>query len=153
MIGALAGDIIGSTREFHPVDDPGFELFPHGSKFTDDSVLSVATADALLHGLDYAATYKEYAKYWPGRGYGSRFRYWVMTPGAEPYNSFGNGSAMRVAPVGWFFDTMEATLLEARRSAEVTHNHPEGIKGAEAVAAAIFMARQRAGKVEMRKFI
>lgn len=153
MIGAIAGDIIGSVYEWHPTKTESFPLFSDGSRFTDDTVLTVAVADALLHGRDYAVTFKAYARRYPHAGYGGNFMEWVISDSSDPYNSWGNGSAMRVSPVGWAFDSLEEVLGEAKRSAEVTHNHPEGIKGAQAVAAAIFLARTGSSKEAIRHYL
>lgn len=153
MIGAIAGDIIGSVYEGFPIKTTEFELFTSNSRFTDDTVLTVAVADCILNGKDYAKTFKEYGRLYPNAGYGGMFRHWLRSDGLGPYNSFGNGSAMRVNPVGFAFDTLEKVLSEAKRSAEVTHNHPEGIKGAQAVAGAIFLARNHETKEEIKKYI
>ncbi|MCE5192612.1 MAG: ADP-ribosylglycohydrolase family protein [Candidatus Cryosericum sp.] len=150
MLGAVAGDIIGSVYEFDPTKRTDFSLFSKHSSFTDDTVLTMAVAESLLTGRPYQETLREFALAYPDRGFGSMFWQWFTTPGARPYNSFGNGSAMRVSPVGWAFNTLEETMAEAQRSAEVTHNHPEGIKGAQSVAAAIFMARQGLSQSEIR---
>ncbi|MEW6242958.1 MAG: ADP-ribosylglycohydrolase family protein [Bacillota bacterium] len=152
MIGAIAGDIIGSVFESNNVKTD-FALFNPGSTFTDDTVLTVAVADCVLHGKDYALTLKEYGRRYPNRGYGGRFLRWLLSDSLQPYNSFGNGSAMRVSPVGFYFNTLEDVLREARRSAAVTHNHPEGIKGAQAVAAAVFLARRGKSKEEIREYL
>lgn len=153
MFGAILGDVIGSAYEFNPVNNVYFNAFNKSATFTDDSVMTLATADVLLHGGNYADAYWQYGQDYPDRGYGGRFAYWLSHPQKEPYNSFGNGSAMRIAPVGWAFDTLEETLAEAEKSAAVTHNHPEGIKGAQAVAAAIFMARKGSTKPEIKEYI
>ncbi len=154
MIGAIIGDIVGSRFEFdnHRRHD-GFELFNVLCDFTDDSVLTMATAKVLLDGGDYAPVYRAFAQRYPGRGYGGRFSRWIHDTNMGPYNSFGNGSAMRVSPVGFAFDSLEATLAEAKRSAEVTHNHPEGVKGAQALAQAIFMARQGESKERIKEAV
>ncbi len=153
MIGAVAGDIIGSVYEFHNHRSVDFPLFTSSSTFTDDSVLTFATAAVLLGKGDYAAAYQDFARRYPNRGYGGNFYRWIYTDDPKPYNSFGNGSAMRVSPVGFAFDSLEETLAEARRSAEVTHNHPEGIKGAQATAQVIFMSRKGASKAEIKQEI
>ncbi len=153
MLGSVAGDIIGSVYEFNNTHRYDFELFTPQSNFTDDTVLTVAVADCILHGKDYARTIWEYGNRYPDAGYGGRFRLWLSSSERKPYNSFGNGSAMRVSPVRFAFDTLEETLAEARHSAEVTHNHPEGIKGAQAVAAAIFLARRGDGKPRIKEYI
>jgi ADP-ribosylglycohydrolase len=153
MIGAIAGDIIGSVYESHCLKTTEFPIFTANSTFTDDSVLTVAVADCILNGKDYATTFKQYASKYPHAGFGGMFFRWVKSNNLEPYNSFGNGSAMRVSPVGFAFDTTEEVLAEARRSAEVTHNHPEGIKGAQAVAAAIILARKKESKTKIKDFV
>ena len=153
MIGAIAGDIIGSTHEFDRTNDYNFRLFEAGSYFTDDTVLTVAVADCILHNKDYAATFKEYGKRYPYAGYGGMFSRWLVSKESKPYNSYGNGSAMRVSPAGFAFSTLDEVLKEAERSAAVTHNHPEGIKGAQAVAAAIFLGRQGESRGNIRQFI
>lgn len=153
MIGAIAGDVIGSVYESHCLKTTEFAIFTANSTFTDDTVLTVAVADCILHGKDYATTFKHYARKYPYAGFGGMFLKWVSSDSLAPYNSFGNGSAMRVSPVGFAFDTMDEVLAEAKRSAEVTHNHPEGIKGAQAIAAAILLARKQESKSKIRKFI
>ena len=153
MLGAIAGDIIGSCYEWNNIKTTEFPLFQARSRFTDDTVLTVATADVLLHGGDYAGAYKDYCRQYPDAGYGGMFHVWAELDMDEPYNSFGNGSAMRVSPVGFAFDSIEEVLKEARRSAEVIHNHPEGVKGAQSTASAIFLARTGSTKQEIREFI
>ncbi|HDR46656.1 MAG TPA: ADP-ribosylglycohydrolase family protein [Geoalkalibacter subterraneus] len=153
MLGALAGDIIGSRFEFNNHKSKQFELFVPQCTFTDDSVLTVALADSLMSGQDYAAVLRRYYRRYPDAGYGGRFHQWAQSPQMGSYNSFGNGSAMRVSPVGWFFDDLERVLDKARKSAAPTHNHPEGIKAAQATAASIFMARRGAGKKEIKDYI
>lgn len=150
LFGAIAGDIIGSRHEWKACTDPQFALFSKSSRFTDDSVLTVAVADAILNQRGYGEAIVEYARKYPKAGYGSFFRRWIANDGMEPYNSFGNGSAMRVSPIGWAFDTLGEVLLEAERSAAVTHNHPEGIKGAQSIALAIYLARTGVEKKEIR---
>ena len=157
MIGSIIGDSIGSIYEFDNVKTKDFELFSPNSKPTDDSVLTIATADWILHGgavVDYYCKYASDYPY-PAGGYGESFLNFVnqMNSGKtpKPYNSCGNGSAMRVGPVGWAFDTKEEVLAKAKESAECTHNHPEGIKGAQATALAIFLARKGCSKDEIRK--
>lgn len=153
MIGAIAGDIIGSVYEHHNITITDFQLFDPHCRFTDDTVLTVAVADCLLHGKEYAKTFREYFQRYPYAGYGGGFRHWAGSPRRGPYNSLGNGSAMRVSPVGWAFDNLDEVLDEAKRSAEVTHNHPEGIKGAQAVASAIFLVRTGSSKEDIAAFI
>ena len=153
ILGAIAGDIIGSAYEFNNVKSLDFALFPSGTYFSDDSVLTVATMDALLHKTGYTEAYQRYGRRYPHRGYGGQFRRWIYEENPMPYNSWGNGSAMRVSPVGWYCETLDETLAEAKRSAGVTHNHAEGIKGAEAVAAAVFLARTGKSKAEIKTFV
>lgn len=160
MLGALIGDIIGSVYEsrYRNIKTKDFPLFSRHGKCTDDSTLTIATADWLLHGGNIGEYYLKYAIKYPYAGYGGKFRQWVSESSqqgipAPPYYSCGNGSAMRVGPIGWAFSTKEATLEAARQSAECTHNHPEGIKGAQAVALCIFMARTGASKALIRQTI
>lgn len=152
MRGAIAGDIIGSVYENEPVKQKTFPLFGRESRFTDDTVLTVAIADSLLSGKSYAASMKQWGRRYPLAGYGQNFYQWLMSRCSVAYNSFGNGSAMRISPIGWAFDDLDRTLLEAQKSAEVTHNHPEGIKGAQAVAGSIFMCRQGKTKKEIKEW-
>jgi ADP-ribosylglycohydrolase len=153
MLGAIAGDIIGSVFEFNNVKTTDFNLFNPGSTYTDDTVLTVAVADCIINGKDYAATFKEYGRRYPDAGYGGSFLRWLFSESTAPYNSYGNGSAMRVSPVGFAFQTLGDVLAEAERSAAATHNHPEGIKGARAAAAAIFLARQGRPKPEIKQYL
>jgi ADP-ribosylglycohydrolase len=153
ILGAFAGDIIGSPYEFENVKSLDFEFFKKGTYFTDDSVLTAATMDALLYKLDYTEVYQEYGQLYPNRGYGGNFKKWISSSQPKPYNSWGNGSAMRASPIGWFCDDIDSVLAQAKKSAEVTHNHPEGIKGAQAVAAAVFLARNGKSKNEIRQFV
>jgi ADP-ribosylglycohydrolase len=153
MLGAIAGDIIGSAHEFCPSKTMDFSLFTEVSKFTDDSVLTVATAFSLMTDGDYAENYRIFGRLYPLAGYGGRFKEWLTGEGSQPYNSWGNGSAMRIGPVGFAFDNTEDVLREAERSAAVTHNHPEGIKGAQAVALGILLARQGAEPAQIKQEI
>jgi ADP-ribosylglycohydrolase len=142
VIGAIAGDVIGSVHEGRPAKAKDFPLFVAGSRFTDDTVLTVAVASAIRTGVDYRTSIRRWGRRYPRAGYGGWFWDWLFRDDAGPYNSFGNGSAMRVAAIGWAFDPIDVVLLEATKSAEITHNHPEGIKGAQAVAAAILAGRR-----------
>ncbi|HET6445190.1 MAG TPA: ADP-ribosylglycohydrolase family protein [candidate division Zixibacteria bacterium] len=151
MFGAIAGDIVGSVYERNGTKTTEFPLFRSGSKFTDDTVLSVAVAEAIINGRPYGEAIREYARKYPYAGYGHSFYIWAQSDDSQPYYSWGNGSAMRVSPVGFAFDTQEMVLLEAGRSAEVTHNHPEGIKGAQATALSVYLARQGADKPTIKK--
>jgi len=153
MLGAIVGDIIGSLRENLRIKRKDFELFPRLSYYTDDTVLTVAVADAILNNKNYGETIKTYARQYPLRGYGPKFMMWMLTPGMKPYNSLGNGSAMRVSPVAHAYNSEEAVLQHAKESAECTHNHPEGIKGAQATSLAVYLARLGADKEEIRKQI
>lgn len=153
MLGAIIGDIIGSVYESGWMKSTDFPLFSSRSTYTDDTVLTVAVAECILNGKDYVTKLKEYGRRYPDAGYGGMFRKWLRDPASNAYNSYGNGSAMRVSPVGFAFDTLQEVLIEARRSAEVTHNHPEGIKGALAIASAIFLARTGKGKKEISEYI
>jgi ADP-ribosylglycohydrolase len=146
LLGAVSGDVIGSVYEFSRQKKYDFPLFGRSSKITDDSVLTIAVADAILSRRGYLECIREYAQAYPNSGYGGYFRKWMYSRDPRPYNSFGNGSAMRVSSVGWAFETIEEVLSEAERSAAVTHNHPEGIKGAQAVALSVFLARKGRSK-------
>jgi ADP-ribosylglycohydrolase len=148
MIGAIAGDMIGAPYEHSAIKHKDFFIRVAG--FTDDSVLTVAVAQAIMDGLDYADALKDYANRYPRAGYGGGFRRWMVTWENKPYGSFGNGAAMRVSPVGFAFDTVEKVLKEAKRSAAVSHDHPEGVKGAQATALTILMARQGESKKSIR---
>ena len=153
MLGSIAGDIIGSVYEWDRIKTTAFPLFQEKCDYTDDSVLTIATAYSILNNVSYAQSYKDFSRKYPGRGYGGSFQGWVMSDTLEPYNSWGNGSAMRVSPVGFAFDSVEEVLEQAKPSAEVTHNHPEGIKGAQATALSIFLARKENDKETIRKEI
>ena len=153
ILGAIAGDIIGSSYEFNNVKSLDFELFTNDTFFTDDSVLTMATMYALLHSTDYAKVYHSFGRRYPHRGYGGSFRNWLSDDNPMPYRSWGNGSAMRVSPIGWYCDSIDDVLTEARKSAEVTHNHPEGIKGAQAASLAVFLARTGKNKEKIKKAI
>lgn len=153
MIASISGDIIGSIFERHAQKTTEFDLFFTNSHFTDDTVLTVAIADCLLNGKDYADTVRSYARAYPNAGYGGTFRQWMMGLINGPYNSWGNGSAMRVSPIGFAFDTLDKVLEEAEKSAAITHNHSEGIKGAQATAAAVFLAKDGASKLDIKDYI
>jgi len=153
IIGAIVGDIIGSAYEWNNVKTTDFQLFGKRTDFTDDSVLTFATMDCILHQSDYTKGYQGYARNYPQRGYGGNFASWIQNDHPKPYNSWGNGSAMRVSPVGWAYDTLEEVLEQAQKSAEVTHNHREGIKGAQATASAVFLARNGSSKTDIKQYI
>lgn len=150
MLGAIIGDVVGSVYEHHRIKTTDFPLFHHRSRFTDDTVLTIAVAEAILNQTGYGEAIKAYGQRYPDAGYGGSFAKWIFAEDSEPYHSWGNGSAMRVSPVGLAFSSVEEVLQEAARSAAVTHDHPEGIKGAQATALAIFMARTGAGKEDIR---
>jgi len=153
MLGAIAGDIIGSIYEGKSIKTKNFDLFDPPRYFTDDTILTVAIADAILNQKSYAEMLKKYCRNYPNVGYGSNFYQWGHSDNYEPYNSYGNGSAMRVSPVAFAFQDLETVLKEAENTAIVTHNHPEGIKGAKALASAIFLARKGANKLEIKNYI
>ncbi len=153
MLGAIAGDIIGSAYEFYSTKTTDFKLFTPDSRFTDDTVLTVAVADCILNEKKYPIAFKEYGRRYPNAGYGNTFADWLDSDSLAPYGSFGNGSAMRVSPVGFAFNTLDSVLEQAKRSAEVTHDDPEGIKGAQAVSSAIYLAREGYGKDTIREYI
>lgn len=144
MLGAIIGDIVGSTREWHNVKTEDFELLPHGSRFTDDTVMTLAVAKWLMDDPSHKADslvriMQDMGRRYPNAGYGGMFRRWLNSDNPQPYGSYGNGSAMRVSPVGMYAKSLDEALELARITASVTHNHPEGIKGAQAVAAAVYM--------------
>ena len=152
LLGAIAGDIIGSVYEFNSTKNYDFLSISDSSTYTDDTVMTIANADWLLTGdalkgimLDYGNRYTA--------GYGGWFYGWLLSENPQPYNSWGNGSAMRVSPVGWAFDTLEETLVAAKQSAGVTHNHSEGIKGAQATAACIYWARKGKTKQQIKEYV
>ena len=153
MLGAIAGDVIGSVFERYPTKSTEFPLFSPHSTFTDDTVLTVAVAASILRKKDYTASLKLFGQQYPHAGYGGLFYRWMFSSSSMPYKSWGNGSAMRVSPVGFAFSSLDEVLSEAGKSAEVTHNHPEGIKGAKAIALAIYMARTGLGRKEIKKEI
>jgi len=156
MLGAIIGDVVGSIYEWENIKTKEFPLFKPECHFTDDTVMTIAVAEALMQGgskEDYVVAMKKWGQKYPYAGYGSRFFIWLISEDNQAYNSWGNGSAMRVAPVGWFFKTLEETKENAKLSAIVTHNHPEGIKGAEATATAIFLARCKKTKAEIKNYI
>jgi len=153
IIGSIIGDVIGSVYEFDNIRTTEFDMFHPNCDFTDDTVLTIAVADCLLHNKDLARTIWEYGRAYPNRGYGGRFYDWLHQDQPQPYGSFGNGSAMRVSAVGFAYDDMDTVLEVAKETAVVTHNHPEGVKGAQATAAAIFLAIQGRSKQEMKDFL
>jgi len=167
MLGAIIGDVIGSVYEWHNNKSTEFELFSRFTRFTDDTVLTVAIADAILNKIRhpwklvdhfqskklYAQSLMQYARWHPNAGYGEKFEDWIKSGRFKPYRSYGNGSAMRVSPIGFAFSTLEEVLTESKRSAIVTHNHRHGIIGAQAVASAVFLARTNKSKQEIKQYI
>ena len=153
LYGALGGDLIGSCYEWHNVKTKDFPLFGPRSRFTDDSVLTVATADALLRDGDFGAAYYLWGNRYPNAGYGGSFRRWLASSHPRPYNSWGNGSAMRVSPVGFYAQSIEEVLQKAGESAAVTHDHAEGVAGAQAAALAVFLAKCGRSKPEIKQAI
>lgn len=161
MFGAIIGDIVGSIYEFNNIKTKDFPLFKERCSYTDDTVMTLAVAQALLKAREQQRDFKEilvqemqnFGKRYPGRGYGCGFASWLDSNNPKPYNSYGNGSAMRVSPCGLMAVTLSEALSLAKASAEVTHNHPEGVKGAQAVAGAIFLAKCRKSKEEIKSFI
>lgn len=163
MLGAILGDMIGAPYEFDMGNKTkDFPLFIDASQFTDDSVLTIAVAEALMNTFgkcddeikdEIVKSIQKWGKVYPDAGYGCKFSRWLMMKNPEPYGSYGNGSAMRVSSVGWLYDDIEMTRKVARLTAEVTHNHPEGIKGAESIASAIFLARNGKTKDEIKEYI
>jgi ADP-ribosylglycohydrolase len=167
VLGAIVGDVIGSVFEHHRVKTTDFALFNRLSRFTDDTVLTVAIADAILnrqthstpiaensHNQNlYAQKLKEYGRKFPDAGYGAMFKGWLKSDSLQGYGSYGNGSAMRVSPVGFAFQSLDEVLREAHLTAVVTHNHPEGIKGAQAIASAVYLAHTGQGKEHIKEFV
>lgn len=153
MKGAIIGDIVGSVYEHAPVKYEDFQLFTDDSTITDDTVLTIASAYAILHNKSYDSAYKLWGRKYPYAGYGGLFKEWLDSECSTPYNSWGNGAAMRVSPIAWAFNTLEEVQSEAIKSASVTHDHPEGIKGALAVATAIFLARCNRSKIQIQEYI
>ena len=158
MLGAIIGDIVGSTREIHNIKTEDFELVPDGSSFTDDSVMTLAVAEWLMTDPNHCKPALISCMQWLGKrygnaGYGPRFKLWLMDENPQPYGSYGNGSAMRVSPIGMYAGDVDEAINLARISAEVSHSHPEGIKGAQAIAACVFMHKHGASKAEIKDFV
>lgn len=153
MIGAIVGDIVGSVYEWNNIKFKEFPLFQDKCFFSDDKVMTIAVAEGLMNGGtkdDFIDAMKKYGRMYPNAGYGGRFRSWLITDSRKPYHSWGNSSAMRTAAVGWWFDNMEETRAMAALVVGITHDHPEGIKGTESTAAAIFLARTGHSKAEIK---
>lgn len=156
MIGAIIGDIVGSIYEFDSIKTKDFPFFQEKCYFTDDTVLTLAIAHGLMGGGtkdEFIKSLKDFTIKYPNRGYGGRYRRWAFSDHKEAYNSYGNGSAMRVSSIAWWFDTLKKVESKAKESAIVTHSHPEGIKGAQATAASIFLARTGSTKHEIKEYI
>ena len=155
LYGALGGDFVGSIYEWHNIKTKEFSLIDSRCQMTDDSILTMATADAICSKMDYAVCYHRWGNMHKHRGYGGSFRAWLNLSEEElkPYGSWGNGAAMRISPVGFAFQTVDDVLDEAEKSASATHNHKEGIRGAQATALAVFLARQGQSKENIRKEI
>ncbi|MCJ7529398.1 MAG: ADP-ribosylglycohydrolase family protein [Anaerolineales bacterium] len=153
MIGAIAGDIIGSVYEYHNIKTTKFPLFDPNCFFTDDSVLTIALADAIMNQCSYETTMKEYYARYPDAGFGCFFHQWAQSHPSKPYHSWGNGAAMRISPVGFVYSSLDEVLAHAIEYTEITHNHPEGIKGAQATAAAIYLARTGKTKTEIKEYV
>ena len=151
MLGAIAGDILGSIHEFHPIKTKNFDLLNSECVFTDDTVMTAAVADSLMNKIPYVESLQMWGRKYPRAGYGGWFSKWIDSDFPKPYNSFGNGSAMRCSSVGWLFEDEGSVLEEAKKSAEVTHNHPEGIKGAQAVGLGVMLCRQGSTKLEIQE--
>ncbi len=153
MLGSLTGDIVGSIYEWNNIKTTDFPLFQDHCHFTDDTVLTVALAESILTGEGYADLLKRYCRNYPDAGYGRNFLDWAQSESACSYNSWGNGAAMRITPVAWAFDSLEEVLRKAAEYSMPTHDHPEGIKGARATAAAAYLARAGASKDEIRSYV
>lgn len=153
MVGAIVGDVIGSRFERYNHKSKVFDLFHESCRMTDDSILTIAVADAFMNKKDYAQTIKEYGRENPLAGYGGSFITWLDSVDSSPYNSWGNGSAMRVSSLAWLINDMDQLMDESKKSAEVTHNHPEGIKGAQAITAAVLLARHKNDKSQIKEYI
>ena len=158
MLGALAGDIIGSPYEFYNTKSMDFELFTEWTKFTDDSVMTLAVAKWLIEDAEHSARHlircmQELGRRYPRAGYGGNFSCWLRQENPQPYNSWGNGAGMRVSPVGLYAKTLDDALVLAEISASVSHNHPEGIKGAQAIAASVFLCKDGKSKQEIKEYV
>jgi len=151
MLGAIVGDVLGSIHEYNPIKTKKFKLMNAKCVFTDDTVMTVAVADSLMNGKSYVESLQMWGSSYPLAGYGGWFNKWIYSDFPEPYNSFGNGSAMRCSSIGWLFDDEDSVLMEAEKSAAITHNHPEGIIGAQAVTLGVLMGRQGFSKKEIKE--
>ena len=158
MLGAIVGDIVGSVYEFHNTKSMNFELFTPWSRFTDDSVMTLAVAKWLVEDETHTIHYliycmQELGNRYPNAGYGGNFRTWLREDNPQPYNSWGNGAGMRVSPVGLYAKTLDEALALAALTASVSHNHPEGVKGAQAIAACVFLCKEGKSKAEIKEYI
>jgi len=154
MIGSIIADVIGSRWEGHKhPKSKSFFFFDKKCRFTDDTTLTCAVADTLMSGVPYVETIRDYYREYPDRGYGSSFKEWAQGDSEEGYGSYGNGSAMRVSPIAFFHDTEKEVLLEAEKSANATHNHEEGVRGAKVIALATFIARKGGSKEKIAKAV
>ena len=153
MLGALTGDIVGSIYEWSNTKTTEFPLFQDHCRFTDDSVLTVALAESILTSEGYGPLMKRFFRNYPDAGYGGSFQRWARAASSAPYHSWGNGAAMRISPVGWAFDSLALVLQKAREYSELTHDHPEGIRGAQGVAAAVYLGRTGCSKTEIKRFL
>lgn len=153
MLGAIAGDIVGSVYEWKNIKTKEFPLFSDRCFYTDDSILTIALADTTLTGTPYVENLKTFYRWYPHGGYGGSFHLWARSRHSEPYNSWGNGAAMRISPAGYAFDDLETVLTKAEEYTAITHNHPEGIKGGQSVAAAIYLARTGKTKDDIRQYV
>jgi ADP-ribosylglycohydrolase len=153
MIGAISGDIIGSLYEASPIKTENFRLFHQYSRFTDDTVMTIAIAESIILNISYAENMQKWGRKYPDAGYGISFYHWLFAKNPKPYNSWGNGAAMKVSPIGFAFNSIEEVKAEAERSVIASHNHPEGIKGAKAVASAVYYARHFQDKDKIRDLI
>ena len=158
MLGALVGDIVGSIYEFHNTKSMDFDMFTPWNNFTDDSVMTLAVAKWLMEDEAHTINYligcmQELGNRYPNAGYGSRFGMWLEDEDPQPYNSWGNGAGMRVSPVGLYAKTLDEALALAAITASVSHNHPEGVKGAQAIASCVFLCKQRKTKSEIKEYV
>ena len=158
MLGALVGDITGSVYEFQNVKSKDFELFTPWNNFTDDSIMTLAVAKWLMEDKTHSQYHlircmQELGKKYPDAGYGTRFDWWLTQDNPQPYNSWGNGSGMRVSPVGLYAKTLDEALALAAVTASVSHNHPEGVKGAQAIAASVFLCKEGKTKQEIKEYV
>lgn len=155
MLGAIIGDIAGSRFEFNNAKNSDFKLFTNECSFTDDTICTIAVADAVLSGRSYRDSVHEWCRKYPRPmgGYGCSFASWVYSDNPQPYNSFGNGAAMRVSPIGLYYDGRQSVLDEARKSAEITHSHSEGIKGAQVTAMCVWMVRKGHTKADVKDYV